>query len=45
MPAMPAFYYAPQSIDDIVTQFAYRVLAQLNLPQEKQYRWRGSKLS
>jgi 4-hydroxy-3-polyprenylbenzoate decarboxylase len=45
MPAMPAFYYAPKSIDDIVTQFAYRVLAQLNLPQEKQYRWRGGKHS
>ena len=41
MPAMPAFYYAPKTIDDIVTQFAYRVLAQLGLPQEKQYRWRG----
>jgi 4-hydroxy-3-polyprenylbenzoate decarboxylase len=41
MPAMPAFYYAPKSIDDIVAQFAYRVLAQLGLPQEKQYRWRG----
>ena len=43
MPAMPAFYYAPKSIDDIVTQFAYRVLAQVGLPQEKQYRWRGGK--
>jgi 4-hydroxy-3-polyprenylbenzoate decarboxylase len=41
MPAMPAFYYAPKTIDDIVTQFAYRVLAQLGLPQEKQYRWKG----
>ena len=29
---------APQSIDDIVEQFACRVLAQLGLPQEKQYR-------
>src|SRR5271169_3260653 len=45
MPAMPAFYYAPKSIDDIVTQFAYRVLAQLGLPQEKQYRWKGGKPS
>jgi flavin prenyltransferase len=45
MPAMPAFYYAPKSIDDIVTQFSYRVLAQLGLSQEKQYRWRGSKPS
>jgi len=41
MPAMPAFYYAPKSIDDVVDQFAYRVLAQLGLPQEKQYRWQG----
>jgi len=41
MPAMPAFYYAPKSIDDIVEQFACRVLAQLGLPQEKQYRWKG----
>ena len=43
MPAMPAFYYAPKSIDDVVTQFTYRVLAQLGLPQKKQYRWKGSK--
>jgi 4-hydroxy-3-polyprenylbenzoate decarboxylase len=43
MPAMPAFYYAPKTIDDVVEQFAYRVLAQLGLPQEKQYRWTGSK--
>ncbi|MGA7915928.1 MAG: UbiX family flavin prenyltransferase [Candidatus Acidiferrales bacterium] len=43
MPAMPAFYYAPQKIADLVEQFAYRVLAQLGLPQEKQYRWKGRK--
>jgi 4-hydroxy-3-polyprenylbenzoate decarboxylase len=41
MPAMPAFYYAPKTIDEMVEQFAYRVLAQLGLPQEKQYRWQG----
>jgi flavin prenyltransferase len=41
MPAMPAFYYGPETIDDLVEQFAYRVLAQLGLPQEKQYRWKG----
>ena len=43
MPAMPAFYYGPRTIDDMVEQFAYRVLAQLGLPQEKQYRWKGRK--
>lgn len=41
MPAMPAFYFDPQKIDDIVDQFVYRVLAQLGLPQETQYRWQG----
>ncbi|MHB8540340.1 MAG: UbiX family flavin prenyltransferase [Candidatus Acidiferrales bacterium] len=43
MPAMPSFYYGPKQIDDIVEQFVYRVLAQLGLPQEKQYRWQGGK--
>ena len=43
MPAMPAFYYAPQKIDDLIEQFAFRVLAQLGLPQDKQYRWKGGK--
>jgi flavin prenyltransferase len=41
MPAMPAFYYGPETIDDLVEQFAFRVLAQLGLPQDKQYRWKG----
>ena len=43
MPAMPAFYYAPKKIADMINQFAFRVLAQLGLPQEKQYRWKGVK--
>jgi 4-hydroxy-3-polyprenylbenzoate decarboxylase len=43
MPAMPAFYYAPKKIEDLVAQFAYRVLAQLGLPQARQYRWKGRK--
>jgi 4-hydroxy-3-polyprenylbenzoate decarboxylase len=43
MPAMPAFYYGPKSIEDMVEQFAYRVVAQLGLAQEKQYRWKGGK--
>ncbi len=41
MPAMPAFYYEPETIAALVEQFCYRVLAQLGLPQEKQYRWNG----
>lgn len=43
MPAMPAFYYEPKTIEDLAEQFAYRVLAQLGLPDEKQYRWKGAK--
>jgi len=41
MPAIPAFYHQPKTIDDLVTQYVYRVLAQLGLPQEQQYQWRG----
>ena len=41
MPFMPAFYYGPKTIDDLVTQFAYRVLAQIGLPQDSQYHWSG----
>src|SRR5271154_4253940 len=41
MPAMPAFYYEPATIAAMIEQFCYRVLAQLGLPQEKQYRWKG----
>jgi flavin prenyltransferase len=43
MPAMPAYYYGPKTIEDTAEQFAYRVLAQMGLPQAKQYRWRGGK--
>ena len=43
MPAMPAFYYGPKNIHELVEQFACRVLSQLGLPQEKQYRWKGGK--
>src|SRR5580704_8236710 len=43
MPAMPAFYYEPKTIADIVEQFCYRVLGQIGLPQKNQYRWKGGK--
>jgi flavin prenyltransferase len=45
MPAMPAFYYEPATIAAMVEQFCYRVLAQLGLSQEKQYRWKGGSRS
>jgi len=42
MPVVPAFYFKPKSIDEIVTQYVCRVLTQADLPQEKMYRWTGS---
>jgi flavin prenyltransferase len=42
MPVVPAFYFKPKSIDEIVTQYVCRVLAQAGLSQEKMYRWTGS---
>ena len=41
MPAIPSFYHQPKSIDDLVAQYVYRVLAQIGLPQEQMYRWEG----
>ena len=41
MPAIPAYYHQPKTIDDLVAQYVFRVLAQLGLPQREQYQWRG----
>jgi 4-hydroxy-3-polyprenylbenzoate decarboxylase len=43
MPVVPAFYFQPKTIDDIVTQYVCRVLAQIGLPQKKMYRWTGGR--
>jgi flavin prenyltransferase len=45
MPAIPAFYYQPKTIDDLVTQYVCRALAQIDLPQEKMFRWTGHSAS
>jgi 4-hydroxy-3-polyprenylbenzoate decarboxylase len=42
MPAIPSFYHAPKTIDDLVTQYVCRVLAQMDLPQDAMFRWAGS---
>ena len=41
MPAIPAFYHQQKTIEDLVTQYICRVLAQIGLPQEKMFRWTG----
>jgi len=45
MPTIPAFYDQAKTIDDLVRQYACRVLAQMSLPQEKMYRWSGHSAS
>ena len=45
MPVVPAFYNHPKTIDDLVTQYVCRVLAQINLPQGQMYRWAGTPAS
>lgn len=45
MPAMPAFYYQPKSIADMVEQFCCRVLAGIGLEQKSQFHWAGSNKS
>jgi 4-hydroxy-3-polyprenylbenzoate decarboxylase len=45
MPAVPAFYHQPKTIDDLVTQYVCRVLAQIGLSQEKMYLWTGTPAS
>ena len=42
MPAVPAFYHHPKTIDDLATQYVCRVLAQIGLAQEKLVRWAGT---
>jgi 4-hydroxy-3-polyprenylbenzoate decarboxylase len=42
MPAIPSFYHVPKTIDDLVTQYVCRVLAQMDLPQDAMFRWTGS---
>jgi 4-hydroxy-3-polyprenylbenzoate decarboxylase len=42
MPAVPAFYHQPKTIDDLVTQYVCRVLAQMGLSQDKMYHWMGT---
>jgi len=40
-PLIPAFYNRPASLDVMAREFAYRVLAYLDLPQPDAYRWKG----
>ncbi|MBV6695478.1 3-octaprenyl-4-hydroxybenzoate carboxy-lyase, partial [Serratia quinivorans] len=45
MPPVPAFYFQPKTIDDIVNQTVNRVLDQfdIDLPDDLFQRWQGDK--
>lgn len=42
MPAILSYYHAPKTIDDLITQYVCRVLAQMDLQQDAMFRWTGS---
>jgi flavin prenyltransferase len=42
LPAMPAFYHNPQSIDDLVDTVVSRILQALHLPQDLTGQWQES---
>jgi flavin prenyltransferase len=39
-PLIPAFYFQPQTTDEIAREFANRVLAHVGLPQAGAYKWK-----
>jgi 4-hydroxy-3-polyprenylbenzoate decarboxylase len=43
MPAIVSFYHQPKTIDDLISQYVCRVLAQMGLPQAKQFTWKGGR--
>jgi len=40
-PVIPALYFKPGSIDEVVHQFCCRVLAHIGLPQPTAYQWKA----
>jgi 4-hydroxy-3-polyprenylbenzoate decarboxylase len=42
-PLSPGYYYGASQLDKLVTQFCCRLLARLDLPQEDQFQWKGTK--
>jgi len=42
IPASPGFYHRPQSIDDLVDHFVFRILDHLGVPHSQATAWRGA---
>ncbi|MCS6817834.1 MAG: UbiX family flavin prenyltransferase [Blastocatellia bacterium] len=43
LPAMPAFYHRPRTIDDLVKHFVYRILDHLGIEHSQETMWRGGR--
>jgi len=39
LPAMPAFYSRPETVEDLIDTVVHRILDQIGLPSAKTYRW------
>ncbi len=42
-PINPGYYHGAETLAELVNQFCLRLLEKLGLPQDKQYRWKGTK--
>lgn len=43
LPASPAFYHRPQTIEEMVDHLVFRILDQFGVPHSQAMRWRGDK--
>lgn len=43
IPAMPSFYHQPNTIDDLIEHFTFRLLDHLGVAHEQETRWEGSR--
>ena len=41
LPASPAFYHRPQTIEEMVDHLVFRILDQFNVPHSQATRWKG----
>ena len=45
IPAAPGFYHRPESIDELVNHFCYRILDQFDIPHSNKTQWTGEEIS
>ena len=45
LPASPGFYHRPETIDDLVGHFCFRILDQFDIPHSRKTQWTGDEVS